>query len=82
MNGYLLVLYTHSYLRWAVLALACIMCASSARAWRRSGAFTQADERLHLALVAVIDAQFTLGLVLYLWLSRMCARSTPARARR
>jgi hypothetical protein len=69
MNAYLFVLYVHSYLRWGVLALAAIVCAVSARGFMRKGEWTQAHERLHVAFVAVVDAQFTLGALLYLWLS-------------
>jgi hypothetical protein len=69
MNAYLLLVYAHSYLRWAVLALALLVCAASARAWLRSGEWTPAHERLHRTFVAVVDLQFTFGLVLYVWLS-------------
>lgn len=69
MNAYLFVLYLHSYLRWGVLALAAIASSISAAGWVRGGEWTRANERLHVAFVAAIDAQFTLGALLYLWLS-------------
>jgi hypothetical protein len=69
MNAYLFVLYVHSYLRWGVLAFAAIVCVVSARGFMSGGEWTQAHERLHVAFVAMVDAQFTLGALLYLWLS-------------
>jgi hypothetical protein len=69
MNAYLFVLYVHSYLRWGVLVLAAIVCSISASGWVRRGEWTRANERLHVAFVAAIDLQFTLGALLYLWLS-------------
>jgi len=69
MNGYIVVLYTHSYLRWVLLALACGLCIACARARRGDGEWTRAHERLHVAFVGAFDLQFTLGLILYLWLS-------------
>lgn len=69
MNSYLFVLYVHSYLRWAVLALAAIVCSISAGGWVRRGEWTRAHERLHVAFVSAIDLQLTFGALLYLWLS-------------
>jgi hypothetical protein len=69
MNAYLFVLYAHSYLRWGVLVLGAIVCSINASGWVRRGEWTRANERLHIAFVAAIDLQFTLGALLYLWLS-------------
>jgi len=69
MGLYSLVLLAHSWLRWAVLLLALALLARSAAGWLRSRAWTPADERLQVALVAVIDLELLLGLLLYLALS-------------
>src|SRR5262249_6190539 len=69
MNIYLIVLFAHSYLRWIVLLLACIAIAATARGLASGRGWTATHERLHVALIALVDAQFTLGLLLYLWLS-------------
>jgi hypothetical protein len=63
------VLFTHSYVRWLVLALAVVVLARAFLGWRRGRAWTAADERWHSAFVGIVDLQFTLGLLLYLWLS-------------
>jgi mono/diheme cytochrome c family protein len=69
MSLYTVVLYAHSYLRWAVLiALAAVVVRSFAAASRRR-AWGNPDERWHRAAVGLVDLQFTLGLALYLWLS-------------
>ena len=60
------LLITHSWVRWAVLIL---LVTVVARAWRgrraRNAVWSTLDERCHAALVAVVDLQFLLGLVLY-----------------
>ena len=59
------VLLLHSWTRWAVLALLVIVVI---RAWQGRtgfGAWLPLDERLHTALVAVVDAQFLIGVLLY-----------------
>ena len=62
---YPIVLLLHSWTRWAVLALLVIVVV---RAWQGRtgfGAWLPLDERLHTALVAVVDAQFMIGVLLY-----------------
>jgi hypothetical protein len=65
----MIVLFAHSYMRWAVLALACAVVAATAVGASRKLAWTRVHERVHVALVGATDLQFTLGLLLYLWLS-------------
>lgn len=69
MNLYLVTLFAHSYLRWAVLAAVAVVLVRSLRGWRGAREWTRLDERWHAALVGLTDLQFTLGLVLYLFLS-------------
>jgi mono/diheme cytochrome c family protein len=63
---YALLLLAHSYVRWGVLAIAALLLARSARGWRDARAWSGADERTHVALVALVDTQLLLGLWLYL----------------
>lgn len=69
MTLYGFVLFTHSWLRWAVLLAAVLVCARSFAASRSGRSWGRGDERLHVALVSVLDLQLLLGLVLYLSLS-------------
>ena len=59
------VLLLHSWTRWAVLVLLVVVVV---RAWQGRtgfGAWLPLDERLHTALVGVVDAQFMIGVLLY-----------------
>ena len=61
--------FTHSYVRWLVLAMAVVVLVRTFLGWRRGRPWTAADDRWHSAFVGIIDLQFTIGLLLYLWLS-------------
>ena len=69
MTFYALVLFTHSYVRWLVLAMALTVLIRSLVGWQRGSPWTSADEKWHAAFVGIVDLQFTLGLLLYVWLS-------------
>jgi Na+-driven multidrug efflux pump len=69
MNGYAVVLFAHSYVRWALVALVAVVLVRALLGWRGARVWARADERLHVALVACANLQFTLGVVLYLFLS-------------
>jgi hypothetical protein len=69
MSLYLVTLFAHSYLRWAVLVAVVCVLVRTFLGWRRAGAWTRVDERLHVALVGFTDLQFTLGVALYLFMS-------------
>jgi hypothetical protein len=69
MTLYLITLFAHSYLRWAVLAAVVFVLVRAYLGWRRARAWNRIDERLHVALVGLTDLQFTLGLALYLFMS-------------
>jgi hypothetical protein len=69
MSVYAFTLLTHSYLRWLIVAVGLLLLARTALGWARSSNWVEADERLHTIFVALIDTQFTLGIVMYLFLS-------------
>lgn len=66
---YTVVLWVHSYLRWAIIACALGLIALTAAGWGGGRTFTARHERLHRVLVGLVDSQFLLGLVLFVWLS-------------
>jgi len=69
MNLYIVTLFLHSYLRWVVLAAALWMCCLSIAGWARKQPWSALYERSHQVLVGGADLQFTLGVILYLFLS-------------
>lgn len=69
MTVYEMTLFAHSYLRWVVVLTSLFLCLRSFLAWRSKRNWEQADERLHVAVVASFDTQLTLGLLLYVFLS-------------
>ena len=69
MSAYGLILFIHSYLRWIALGLAVVVIGRAFAGWRRSREWQRTDEKLHIALVASVDVQFLLGLILYIFLS-------------
>ncbi len=69
MTLYGFVLFSHSLLRWVVLLAVVLACARSFLAARRGRAWGRGDERLHVALVSVLDLQLLLGIALYVVLS-------------
>lgn len=66
---YTLVLFAHSWLRYLVLALGVVVLALAARGVASRASWAERDERLHKAFIGSLDLQFTLGALLYLWLS-------------
>jgi hypothetical protein len=66
---YTLALFTHSLLRWVVLALAVIVLVRAFAAWRSGRAWLPTDERLYAALLGSVDLQFLIGLLIYALLS-------------
>jgi hypothetical protein len=68
-NFYIAVLYTHSYVRWLVIAMTLLVIARSAAGWRGARSWSERDARMHAVYVRVVDIQFTLGALLYLFLS-------------
>jgi hypothetical protein len=66
---YAIVLTIHSWLRWGVLLAGLVAFIRSALGASRRAAWTPADDRAGFWFSAVLDAQFLLGLVLYIFLS-------------
>jgi hypothetical protein len=62
---YRAVLFGHAYLRWFVLLVALVVLVRTFLGWRGRREWLPADEKLHVALVAGVDLQFLLGLILY-----------------
>ncbi|HKP59396.1 MAG TPA: hypothetical protein VJV78_21880 [Polyangiales bacterium] len=69
MTAYVITLYLHSYLRWMVVALAVLVSARAVRGWSGSRTWTRFDELAHTALLKAAYVQFSLGLILYIFLS-------------
>ncbi|MGC4088795.1 MAG: cytochrome c [Polyangiaceae bacterium] len=63
------VLWVHSYLRWAILLLGVFFAIGTGLGWRGARPFTARSERVQRALLGLVDLQFLLGLTLFLWLS-------------
>jgi hypothetical protein len=61
---YPIALFVHSWLRWAVLIGLLLVVV---RSWtgRRTGVWSALDERIHVAVVGIVDLQFLVGLWLY-----------------
>jgi len=66
---YTFVLFAHSWLRYVVLATGLIVLALAVRGAGSRAAWSERDERFHKAFLSSLDLQFTLGALLYLWLS-------------
>lgn len=66
---YAVVLFSHSWLRWAVLGAGLLLLTISLRSWARAGAWDERYDRLRVAFLRLLDVQFLLGLALYLVLS-------------
>jgi len=69
MNLYTVVLYVHSYLRWAVVLGLVVVTIRSFVAQRSRRGWEGTDERWHRTAVGLVDLQFMLGVALYVWLS-------------
>ena len=59
------LIYTHSYLRYFVLALLIVVVIKSLVGWLSKGSFTKADDKFSLWLLIATHLQFLVGLVLY-----------------
>ncbi len=66
---YVPTLLVHSYMRWAVVLAVLLVSARCARGWVQRREWSRADELSHKALMIAVDWQFTLGVILYLFLS-------------
>jgi mono/diheme cytochrome c family protein len=68
---YALTLFVHSWLRWIVVCAAAFALARASRSLVGARAWTSVDEKLSRVLLGLIDLQFSLGLLLYVFLSPM-----------
>jgi hypothetical protein len=66
---YALTLLANSYTRWAVLLTVLLVSVRCARGWAQGRQWTRSDELAHKALMVAVDWQFTLGVIMYLFLS-------------
>lgn len=69
MNAYLLTLFAHSYLRWIVLMAAVWMVGLTGSALLKKRDWAPIHHRSQRLLLRAADLQFTLGVILYLFLS-------------
>ena len=69
MDAYVLILFAHSYLRWVVLGTGLTVAVRAWLAVREQRDWSANDERWQRSFVAATDLQFTLGLILYVFLS-------------
>jgi len=60
------LLFVHSYLRWLVLGLLLAALLFGARGWMGARPWSKRDQRLGLILVAALDLQLLLGLIVYM----------------
>lgn len=66
---YAWTLYAHSYTRWAVVVTVLLVTVRTALGWMLGRAWSRADELTHKAMLVAVDWQFTLGVIMYLFLS-------------
>ena len=59
------LIYTHSYLRYFLLALLVVVVIKSLMGWLSQRSFTKMDDKLSLWLLIATHSQFLLGLVLF-----------------
>ena len=59
------LIYTHSYLRYFLLALLVVVVIKSLMGWLSQRSFTKMDDKLSLWLLIAAHSQFLLGLVLF-----------------
>jgi hypothetical protein len=73
--AYPVLLFIHSWLRWALLALALVVLFRSISRGRSGAPWTTGDRGLTVAFTAVLDTQVLLGFGLYFGLSPYTPRT-------
>jgi hypothetical protein len=68
MEFYPIVFEAHSGWRWVVILVGVIVILKMLIGWLTQGQWSSLDRRLGLALTAVLDIQFLLGLILWIML--------------
>jgi hypothetical protein len=66
---YAFTLYAHSYTRWAVVITLVLLSVRTALGWALDWTWSGVDELSHKALMLAVNWQFTLGVIMYLFLS-------------
>ncbi|MBZ4401932.1 hypothetical protein OWM54_35445 [Myxococcus sp. MISCRS1] len=69
MSAYPVVLFLHSWVRWAVVLLGVLALGRALRGWSGGREWTRGDRRLQVFCVSAFDTQMLLGMVLYSGLS-------------
>lgn len=75
---YAVVLFLHSWLRWAVVVLGVLALGKSLAGWLRGRDWARADRRLQVLAVSAFDLQMLLGMTLYFALSPLTPGSMDA----
>jgi hypothetical protein len=70
---YTLLLFAHSYVRWALLIGAVMVTARAFSGWRAARPWTKRHQTALRFLVRVTDVQLVIGVLLYLWSSPISA---------
>jgi hypothetical protein len=70
---YPVLLFIHSWLRYFVLGFGAWLLVSSALTLAARSGWSERNERLHVLFLALLDAQFLIGLTLYIFLSPITA---------
>lgn len=65
MNMYPIILYAHSWIRWAIILLAVVNIFNSIKGVYSNRPYSIFDNRLSLFFVSAVHLQATLGLLLY-----------------
>lgn len=73
--AYPVVLFLHSWVRWAVVVLCLLAMGKALVGWLGGREWTRADRRLQLLTVSAFDTQMLLGMVLYFALSPFTPRA-------
>jgi hypothetical protein len=69
MNSYQILLFVHSWLRWAVLIVAVIAIFNAFGGWLSKSPFGKKDNALQASFVGLMHTQLLIGLILYFFLS-------------
>lgn len=68
-NAYTLFLHLHSVIRWIALILIIIVLIKSFIGWFGNGSYGKVDNIFAASFVGMMDLQFLLGIILYIFLS-------------
>lgn len=69
MTPYSIFLILHNLLRWIVLIIVVVAVGKALMGWFGKGNWAKLDDRLGIIVTTSMDAQFLVGLILYVFLS-------------